>query len=93
MRDTEVMITGYPTIEGCEGGKDRAEEYLTKPFTDEELFSAVRRPLDKKGRRRKAAQVQFEKTPSVRMASSENPKPCKRSFVTSQRLHLLRLQY
>jgi DNA-binding NtrC family response regulator len=43
--------------------KTGAEEYLTKPFTDEELFSAVRRTLDKKGRRRKAAQVQFEKTP------------------------------
>ena len=65
MRDTEVMmITGYPTIEGAvKAVKTGAEEYLTKPFTDEELFSAVRRTLDKKGQRRKAAQVQFEKTP------------------------------
>jgi DNA-binding NtrC family response regulator len=65
LRDTEVMmITGYPTIEGAvRAVKTGAEEYLTKPFTDEELFSAVRRTLDKKGRRRKAAQVQIEKTP------------------------------
>ena len=51
MRDTEVMmITGYPTIEGAVTAvKTGAEEYLTKPFTDEELFSAVRRIFDKKG--------------------------------------------
>jgi two-component system response regulator HydG len=48
-KDTEVMmITGYPTIEGAvKAIKTGAEEYLTKPFTDEELFSAVRRTLDK----------------------------------------------
>lgn len=37
-----IMITGYPTIEGAvEAVKFGAEEYLTKPFTDEELFSAI----------------------------------------------------
>lgn len=48
-RDIEVMmITGYPTVEGAvEAVKTGAEEYLVKPFTDEELFSAVRRSLDK----------------------------------------------
>jgi len=48
-KETEVMmITGYPTIEGAvKAVKTGAEEYLTKPFTDEELFSAVRRALDK----------------------------------------------
>jgi two-component system, NtrC family, response regulator HydG len=61
LRDTEVMmITGYPTIEGAvKAVKTGAEEYLTKPFTDEELFSAVRRSLEKK-RRRKAGQIQSE---------------------------------
>jgi len=39
--------------------KTGAEEYLTKPFTDEELFAAVRRSLEKL-RRRRAAQVQSE---------------------------------
>jgi two-component system response regulator HydG len=53
-KDTEVMmITGYPTIQGAvQAIKIGAEEYLTKPFTDEELFSAVRRTLDKLHMRR-----------------------------------------
>src|SRR5512136_100273 len=44
-KDIEVMmITGYPTIEGAVTAvKTGAEEYLTKPFTDEELLSAVQR--------------------------------------------------
>ncbi len=54
LRDTEVMmITGYATVEGAvEAVKTGAEEYLSKPFTDEELFSAVRRILDKLQMRR-----------------------------------------
>ena len=49
MKNTEVMmITGYATIEGAvEAVKTGAEEYLAKPFTDEELFDAVRRALNK----------------------------------------------
>jgi DNA-binding NtrC family response regulator len=44
-----MMITGYATVEGAvEAIKTGAEEYLTKPFTDEELFSAVRRALEKR---------------------------------------------
>ncbi len=48
-KGTEVMmITGYPTVDGAvEAVKKGAEEYLVKPFTDEELLSAVRRTLDK----------------------------------------------
>jgi two-component system response regulator HydG len=48
-KNTEVMmITGYATINGAvDAVKTGAEEYLPKPFTDEELFSAVRRTLDK----------------------------------------------
>ncbi len=43
-----MMITGYATIEGAvEAVKSGAEEYLSKPFTDEELFSAVRNVLEK----------------------------------------------
>jgi len=50
LRNTEVMmITGYATVEGAvEAIKTGAEEYLTKPFTDDELFSAVRRALEKR---------------------------------------------
>ena len=48
-KNTEVMmITGYATVQGAVNAiKTGAEEYLTKPFTDEELFTAVRRTLDK----------------------------------------------
>ncbi len=53
-RNTEVMmITGYASIEGAvEAVKIGAEEYLAKPFTDKELFEAVRRALEKLHRRR-----------------------------------------
>jgi DNA-binding NtrC family response regulator len=49
LKDTEVMmITGYPSIEGAiMAVKSGAEDYLTKPFTQEELLSAVRLALDK----------------------------------------------
>jgi two-component system response regulator HydG len=48
-KNTEVMmITGYPSIEGAvEAVKTGAEEYLTKPFTEDELFAAVARSLEK----------------------------------------------
>lgn len=58
LADTEVMmITGYATVEGAvQAVKQGAEEYLSKPFTDEELFLAVRKALDKL-RMRRATQV------------------------------------
>ena len=48
--DTEViMITGYASVKGAvEAVKMGAEEYLPKPFTDEELFAAVERALNKR---------------------------------------------
>ncbi|MDI9571079.1 MAG: sigma-54 dependent transcriptional regulator [Pseudomonadota bacterium] len=47
--ETEViMVTGYASVKGAvEAVKMGAEEYLPKPFTDEELFSAVDRALNK----------------------------------------------
>ena len=49
LKDIEVMmITGYPSVEGAVNAvKTGAEEFLAKPFTDEELLSAVLRVLDK----------------------------------------------
>jgi len=56
-KNTEVMmITGYPSIEGAvEAVKSGAEEYLAKPFTEEELFVAVKRVLEKLYAHRAAA--------------------------------------
>ena len=43
-----LVITGFPTIQGAiESIKIGAEEYLVKPFTDEELFRSVDRVLSK----------------------------------------------
>jgi two-component system response regulator HydG len=51
---TEVMmITGYPSVEGAKDAvKMGAEDYISKPFTDEELYAAVERALDKLRARR-----------------------------------------
>ncbi len=48
-KDTEIMmITGYATIEGAVAAiKSGAEQYLSKPFTDEELLEAVEKTLEK----------------------------------------------
>ncbi len=55
-KNTEVMmITGYASVNGAvEAVKSGAEEYLAKPFTDEELFSAVRGVIEKLHIRRSA---------------------------------------
>lgn len=51
-----MMITGYPCIDGAvQSIKDGAEEYLGKPFTEEELLAAVGR-IEEKLIRRKAVQ-------------------------------------
>ncbi len=48
-----VMITGYGSIENAVNAmKAGVAEYLTKPFTDEELFGAVDRALEKLAVRR-----------------------------------------
>ena len=54
--DTEVMmITGYATIDGAvKAIKIGAEEFLTKPFTDGELYTAVKNILEKLQARRAA---------------------------------------
>jgi two-component system, NtrC family, response regulator HydG len=53
-----IMITGYPTVESAvKAVKSGAEEYLTKPFTDEEFFTCLNRVIDNI-RHRKLAQRQ-----------------------------------
>jgi DNA-binding NtrC family response regulator len=53
-RDTEaLMITGYPTVEGAvQAVKSGADNFLPKPFTDEELQRAVGAAVDKLRSRR-----------------------------------------
>ena len=66
-KDTEVMmITGYPTIEGAVTAvKAGSQEYLIKPFTDEELLSAVRRVLDVLKARRNAQNGSDQPPPAL----------------------------
>ncbi|NNE09589.1 MAG: sigma-54-dependent Fis family transcriptional regulator [Gemmatimonadetes bacterium] len=54
LKDTEVvMMTGYPSVgSAVEAVKGGAHAYLSKPFTDQELLSAVREALDKLRTRR-----------------------------------------
>jgi two-component system, NtrC family, response regulator HydG len=52
-----LVITGFPSIQGAiESIKIGAEEYLVKPFTDDELFKSVQRVLGKHQRERKPKQ-------------------------------------
>jgi two-component system response regulator HydG len=61
-----MMITGYATVEGAvEAVKTGAVEYLSKPFTDEELFSAVHRVLEKQ-HMRKIQEQKLSKEPSTK---------------------------
>jgi two-component system response regulator HydG len=49
-----LVITGFPSIQGAvESIKIGAEEYLVKPFTDEELFKSVERILSKTSKYKK----------------------------------------
>jgi DNA-binding NtrC family response regulator len=56
-KDTRVLvITGFPTIQGAvQSIKIGAEEYLVKPFTDDELFKAVERGLSRTSKRKDAS--------------------------------------
>ncbi|MCK5126844.1 MAG: sigma-54-dependent Fis family transcriptional regulator [candidate division Zixibacteria bacterium] len=75
-RDTEIMmITGYASVEGAvQAVKDGAEEYLAKPFTDEELFEAVERILDKLYTRRKAQKETDQVPPLLEGMIGQSPK-------------------
>lgn len=54
LKETEVIvITGHPNVDGAVTAmKDGATDYMTKPFTNEELFSAVNRANDRLEMRR-----------------------------------------
>jgi DNA-binding NtrC family response regulator len=82
--DTEVMmITGYPSIEGAvEAVKTGAEEYLPKPFTEEELLAAVKRTLERRKKRKTRKSLKKKSTESSHgiIGSSKAMKPVFRAI-------------
>jgi DNA-binding NtrC family response regulator len=51
-----LVITGFPSIQGAvQSIKIGAEEYLVKPFTDDELFKSVDRALSRTSKQRKSS--------------------------------------
>jgi len=64
--NTEVIIiTGYATFQGAvDAVKIGAEDYLPKPFTNEELYSAVEKALSKLSKR-KTIQSRLDKKRSM----------------------------
>lgn len=56
-----LVITGFPSIEGAVNSiKVGAEEYLVKPFTEEELFNAVNRVLSKASNYKRKKEITTE---------------------------------
>jgi DNA-binding NtrC family response regulator len=69
-----VVITGYPSIQGAvKAVKNGAEEYLAKPFTDEELLSIVQNVLDKRHMRNNIKEefIKISSTPYGIIAKSD----------------------
>ncbi len=75
LKNTEVMmITGYATVESAvQAVKMGATEYLPKPFTEEELLTAVSRSLEKLRIRQsqEVSYIEFEKAPFGLISESE----------------------
>ncbi len=75
-RDTQtLMITGYPTVAGAvDAIRGGAEDYLAKPFTDDELRAAVQRALEGLQRRRAGRAISDDEptdSPSGILGASE----------------------
>jgi len=53
-----IMVTGYPTIEGAvEAIKTGADDFLPKPFTDDELTSVVQQAIERLAAERAAQDI------------------------------------
>jgi DNA-binding NtrC family response regulator len=73
-----IMITGYPSIEGAvEAIKIGADDFLAKPYTDNELLSVVRQALERLTAQRDA-QNTLELEASFGIVG--NSKPMKKVF-------------
>jgi two-component system, NtrC family, response regulator HydG len=73
-KDTEVMmITGYPSVGGAVGAvKAGAAEYLPKPFTEDELLTAIRGVLEKLRIRRAAQSPTYAQAPRGLIGNSQS---------------------
>jgi signal transduction histidine kinase len=72
-----VMITGYATVDlAAHAMKQGAHDFLPKPFTSDELLTAVRRGLEERRRRRttKLQEVQEEEAQQLERARQEMAK-------------------
>jgi two-component system response regulator HydG len=68
-----IMITGYPSIEGAvEAIKIGADDFLAKPYTDDELTSVVRQSLERLAAQR-AAQNTLEQEASFGIVGISKP--------------------
>jgi two-component system response regulator HydG len=68
-----IMITGYPSIEGAvEAIKIGADDFLAKPYTDDELMSVVRQALERLTTQR-AAQRTLESDASFGIVGNSQP--------------------
>lgn len=77
-----LVITGFPSIQGAvQSIKIGAEEYLVKPFTDDELFKAVQRALSRKAKQRKAG----TKTPPQTFGIIGESEPMLKVFKTIEK--------
>lgn len=85
-RDTEVMvITGYATVESAvQAVKTGAEEYLVKPFTEEELLKAVGQVLEKL-RLRRSSRVETKSIQRFYPGLIGESRVMKRVFATIER--------
>jgi len=80
-----MMITGYPSVRGAvEAIKSGADEFLSKPFTDEELLSAVRQALQKAGDQR-ANRALPERALAIHSGLLGDSEPMRRVFAAVQR--------
>ncbi len=68
-----IMITGYPSIEGAvEAIKIGADDFLAKPYTDDELMTVVRQALERLSAQR-AAQDTLESEAPLGIVGSSRP--------------------
>jgi DNA-binding NtrC family response regulator len=75
LKETEViMVTGYPSVEGAVTAvKSGAQEYLSKPFTKDELLAAVGRVMEKLSLRKATLKSMRQPSNPLGMVGESDP--------------------